>query len=68
MNKDILIQFVRQLLPMSHDRAAEVLEKFHPDKIAKNGYLLKAGKFAMNPISLRAASYDPVHLIWTATK
>jgi CRP-like cAMP-binding protein len=44
MNKDSLIQYVRQLLPMSHDRAAEVLEKFYPDKIEKNSYLLKAGK------------------------
>lgn len=44
MNKDILIQLVRQILPMSHDRAAQVLDKFNPDKIARNTYLLKAGK------------------------
>ncbi|HLA57116.1 MAG TPA: Crp/Fnr family transcriptional regulator [Puia sp.] len=44
MNKESLIQFVRQLLPMPHDRAVQVMDKFYPDKIAKNAFLLKAGK------------------------
>ncbi|MEZ2334191.1 Crp/Fnr family transcriptional regulator [Mucilaginibacter sp. RCC_168] len=43
MNKDTLIQFVQQVLPMSPARAEQLVAKFNAVKIDKNGYVLKAG-------------------------
>jgi CRP-like cAMP-binding protein len=43
MMKDNLIQFIQQILPMSPDRAEQVVAKFNPMKIERNGYILKAG-------------------------
>jgi CRP-like cAMP-binding protein len=43
MNKDSLIHFIQQVLPMSPSRAGQVVEKFKPKKIEKNNYILKAG-------------------------
>jgi CRP-like cAMP-binding protein len=43
MNKESFIQFIRQLLPMSPERAAQLVEKFNPKQIARNAFLLKAG-------------------------
>jgi CRP-like cAMP-binding protein len=44
MNKDSLIQFIQQVLPMSPAKAERVVAKFKPMKIEKNGYVLEAGK------------------------
>lgn len=43
MNKDKLIQFVQDLLPMNPARAEQLTEKFRAKKIAKNEFLLKEG-------------------------
>lgn len=43
MNKDKLIQFVQQVLPMSRTEAGQLVEKFSPMKNEKNEYVLKAG-------------------------
>lgn len=44
MDKDSLIQFVREVLPMSADKAGQLVAKFQPLKLEKNEYFLKAGK------------------------
>lgn len=41
--KDNLIRFVQQVLPMSPVRAGQLVAKFNPMKIERNGYILKAG-------------------------
>jgi CRP-like cAMP-binding protein len=43
MNKDNLIQFVQNSLPMSPARAGQVVMKFSAGKIGRNDYLLKEG-------------------------
>lgn len=43
MNKDSLIHFVQQVLPISPAKAELLVMKFNPGKIARNGYILKAG-------------------------
>jgi CRP-like cAMP-binding protein len=43
MNKNNLIQFFQDGLPMSAGKAEQLAEKFKPGKIARNGYLLKEG-------------------------
>jgi CRP-like cAMP-binding protein len=43
MMKDNLIRFVQQVLPMSPVRAGQLVAKFNPMKIERNGYILKAG-------------------------
>jgi CRP-like cAMP-binding protein len=43
MNKNNLIQFVQNSLPMSPARAGQVVMKFNSRKIAKSEYLLKEG-------------------------
>ncbi|PSL44746.1 CRP-like cAMP-binding protein [Chitinophaga niastensis] len=43
MNKDHLIQFVQNVLPMSTGKAEQLVEKFKERKIARNEYLLKEG-------------------------
>lgn len=43
MNKDNLIQFFQNVLPMSTGKAEQLAEKFKEGKIARNGYLLKEG-------------------------
>lgn len=44
MDKDSLIQFVRKVLPMSADKAEQLVARFQPMRFEKNEYLLKAGK------------------------
>lgn len=44
MNKDSLVQFIQQVLPMSPAKVGVIAEKFKPLKIEKNNYLLKTGK------------------------
>lgn len=44
MNKDSLVQFIQQVLPMSPAKVGVIAEKFKPMKIEKNYYLLKTGK------------------------
>ncbi|MBS0028020.1 Crp/Fnr family transcriptional regulator [Chitinophaga sp. 22321] len=44
MNKENLIQFVQQVLPMSRPKAEQLAAKFMPMKIERNGYVLKEGK------------------------
>ena len=41
--KDNLIRFIQQVLPMSPDRAEQVVAKFNPVKIKRGEFLLKAG-------------------------
>jgi len=41
MNKDKLIRFVQQTLPMSPDRAQQLVAKFNPLNIERNGHILK---------------------------
>jgi CRP-like cAMP-binding protein len=43
MNKDNLIQFIQNVLPMPIDIARQIVEKFKARKISKNEYLLKEG-------------------------
>lgn len=43
MNKDSLIRLFQNVLPMSTGKAEQLVEKFKPGKIARNGYLLKEG-------------------------
>jgi CRP-like cAMP-binding protein len=43
MNKDKLIQFVQDLIPMNPARAEQLTEKFRAKEIAKNEFLLKEG-------------------------
>ncbi|HEY5326244.1 MAG TPA: hypothetical protein VIJ27_04535 [Mucilaginibacter sp.] len=43
MNKDNLIQYVQNVLPMGSGKAEQIVEKFKAGKIARNGYLLKEG-------------------------
>ncbi len=43
MNKDNLIQFFQDVLPMSAAKAEQLAEKYKAGKIARNGYLLKQG-------------------------
>ncbi|HEY8954709.1 Crp/Fnr family transcriptional regulator [Chitinophaga sp.] len=44
MNKESLVQFIQQVLPMSRDKAGQVVEKFQPMRFEKNEYMLEAGK------------------------
>jgi CRP-like cAMP-binding protein len=43
MTKDKLIQFIREILPMSPSMAEQVAAKFQQVKVDKNAYILKAG-------------------------
>jgi CRP-like cAMP-binding protein len=43
MNKDNLIQFFQNVLPMSTGKAEQLVEKFKAGKTVRNGYLLKEG-------------------------
>jgi CRP-like cAMP-binding protein len=43
MNKDNLIRCVQNVLPMSSDKAEQLVENFKERKIARNEYLLKEG-------------------------
>ncbi len=43
MNKDNLIQFFQNVLPMSTGKAEQLVEKFKAKKIVRNAYLLKEG-------------------------
>jgi CRP-like cAMP-binding protein len=43
MNKDNLIQFFQNVLPMSTGKAEQLVEKFKARKIVRNEYLLKEG-------------------------
>ena len=43
MNKDTLIQFIQNVLPMSNAKAEQIAEKFNQSETARNGYLLKEG-------------------------
>jgi len=63
MNKDNLIHFVQNVLPMSPGKAEQLVEKFRPGKIARNAYLLKAGAVCseshfVEEGMLRAYTYD----------
>jgi len=44
MNRESLIQFIQQALPMSFDKAGQIAGLFMPLKINRNDYVLKAGK------------------------
>ena len=44
MNKDSLIQFIQQVLPVNAAKAEQVVAKFRPMKVERNKYLLEAGK------------------------
>jgi len=44
MNKDNLLQFVQQVLPMSRPKAEQLAAKFMPLKVGRNEYVLKEGK------------------------
>ncbi|MGO4293185.1 Crp/Fnr family transcriptional regulator [Chitinophaga sp. RAB17] len=44
MNKDILVQFIQQVLPMAPVKVEQIAEKFNPMEIERNEYILKAGK------------------------
>lgn len=63
MNKDSLIHFIQQVLPMSPASAGEIVARFQPIKIEKNSYVLKAGAvcneshFIENGI-IRSFTYD----------
>jgi hypothetical protein len=43
MNKDSLVQFIQQVMPMNPAKAGQIVEKFKPMKTERNGYILKAG-------------------------
>jgi CRP-like cAMP-binding protein len=43
MNKDNLIRFFQDVLPMSSHKAEQLVEKFEAREIARNEYLLKEG-------------------------
>jgi len=63
MNKDSLIQFIQQVLPMSPARAEQVVAKFNPMKVKRNAYILKANAvcnashFIENGV-MRSYTYD----------
>ncbi|MET3878551.1 Crp/Fnr family transcriptional regulator [Chitinophaga sp. OAE865] len=44
MNKESLVQFIQQVLPMSQAKAGQVVEKFKPMQFERNGHVLEAGK------------------------
>jgi len=44
MNRDHLVQFIQQVLPMNPDKVEEIAMKFNPVKFERNDYVLKAGK------------------------
>ena len=63
MNKDHLIRFIQDVLPMSPARAAQVALKFNPVKIEKNTYILKAdaicsASYFVEKGILRSYTYD----------
>jgi CRP-like cAMP-binding protein len=43
MNRDSLVQFIQQVLPMNQTKVGQIVEKFEPMEIERNSYLLKAG-------------------------
>lgn len=63
MEKEHLIHFIREVLPMNPARAEQVAERFQPAEIERNAYLLKAGAvchashFIQSGI-LRSYAYD----------
>jgi CRP-like cAMP-binding protein len=63
MNKDNLIQFVQNVLPMSAGKAEQIVEKFKAREIPKNGYVSKEGAICkeshfMEEGLMRAYIYD----------
>lgn len=63
MDKDSLVQFVQNLLPMSQARAGDLVAKFNARKIARNAYVLKAGAVCSESIfiekgMMRSYTYD----------
>ena len=63
MNKDNLIQFFQNVLPMSTAKAEQLAEKFKAKKIARNEYLLKEGAICneshfLEEGIMRAYTYD----------
>jgi CRP-like cAMP-binding protein len=63
MNKDNLIQLFQSVLPMSPGKAEQLVEKYKPKKIARNGYLLKEGAICnkshfIEEGIMRAYTYD----------
>lgn len=63
MNKESLVQFIQQVLPMSQAKAGQVAERFKPMTFERNAYVLEAGKvcneshFIENGI-IRSYTYD----------
>ncbi len=63
MNKESLVQFIQQVLPMSQAKAMQVAERFEPVRFERNAYVLEAGKvcneshFIENGI-IRSYTYD----------
>ncbi len=43
MNKDSLVQYIQQVLPMSRPRAEQLAAKFKPMEVERNEYFFKAG-------------------------
>jgi hypothetical protein len=55
MTKDKLLQFIREILPMSPSRAEQVAAKFQPAKVDKNAYILNEVTTAFYPSNTYAS-------------
>lgn len=44
MEKEKLVQFIQQIMPMSLEKAEQITQYFTPKQFSKNDYLLKEGK------------------------
>jgi hypothetical protein len=57
MEKERLIQFIQQIMPMSLEKAEQITHYFQPKAFLKNDFLLKEGKICTKSYFIEEGLY-----------